>query len=329
MLAVAVVVLLSLQNPPDLKLEIEKAVVVSDDSVGQMPPARTRDLVGCMVADDGSAVFNSNGRIIKMGQRGSDPLFIREWELGKPPVTNSQRSWMNSQSGLIDPKKHIFKEVEVNSVIRADGENDVTISHETDKLAAISKVSLEWAAPSGNAWVVHSETGDFPISAISDLSSDALVGMMGRQEGSSLRATEHKLLNSKTAGTMPSMPGIEPFRYDSAIDGLLCFTFSESGFPASLIIKHLKGGEDTRLPRPAGDMSVTALLQKGRVVSTFTHHSGSGNEDDPKFGLYEFAPPYKESRFLGPYRLVGASRNGKWLLVQHRNLRKSWLVLTK
>ncbi len=323
---------LAFQNPPDLKLEIEKAIPQNDDYVSQMPQPLTRDLTGCIVADDGSAVFDSNGRIAKMGYHyqlmGGTKLFMRAWEPGSPPLTDPQRGWLVSQSGTIDPKKHQFKEIEAGSVVRVDSENVLTLVHDTNSLASISRVSMNWSAPTDNKWVYHPESGEYPVDAIADLSSDALVGLMSKKEGKDGKLVEHRLLNSKEQGAIKFVPGIAPFRYDSAIDGLLCFTFSESGFPAYLTFQHFRSKERDQLPRPSGSMKVTALLPKGRVIATFTNSIGD-DEDDPKYGLYEFTPPYKETRFLGPYRLVGSSRNGKWLLIQHRNLRKSWLVLTK
>ncbi|MBC8064706.1 MAG: hypothetical protein H7Y17_07735 [Chlorobia bacterium] len=320
------------QSPPDLKLEIEKAIVVNDDEVSQLPRPHTRNLTGCMVADDGSTAFDANKGIIKLGYtfgyRPDNPLFLREWEPESAPVTDPQRGWMSLQSGKIDTKKHLFKEVVVGSVIRAENEKEVTVVHDTDKLAAISQVSLAYDQPSYNRWLFRPREGVYAGQAIADLSSDALVGWMAKKDGDSYNLIEHRLLNSKETGKIESVPGISPFRYDSSIDGLLCFTFSESGFPASLMFQHFNSKNRETLPRPSGSMSVTALLPKGRVIVTITNRRGDEGED-PKLGLYEMAPPYKEAKFVGPYRLVGSSRNGKWLLIQHRNLRKSWMVLTK
>jgi len=334
-----IAILALIQNAlPELDLPLLKAVPISDQASSALPGVNRRDIRGCVVADDGSAIFWQGDHVFRLEPSASTAenisIYVRKWTSADVPATLKQKAAMEAAPGF-DKSKQGFEEVGYPDVISAKDKDSILLGYgfhpsgDDYYLQAIAELSLAKSELSAN-WIIYMPKGsEFSKDAVADLSSTALLASNYKIENKSYYGDGYRIVGTQTPIKANIVPGIVPFVYDSAEDLIVCFTFTEEGTPYTLLALHTKTDVRDRVAGIGGRVGVSGLLPKGRIVETLLPFRDSDGYEGKKFGLYECVPPYTAAKYLGPYRLVGSSRNGQWLLVSHLKTNKTWLISPK
>jgi len=322
MLAIIAALTLGLGGPPDLLLPTQQAIALDDEAIGAYPYLDHWEARGHVVADDGSAIFAADGSVMRMYANlpycFREKLYLRS--AGEPAFTTGQKEGV----------KGTFAPVEVQNVVSAIDREHLVVRYLWPDASgreryAVSSLSLKDGERAKGQVLSRARGKEEPGRAIADLSSSAILVPYFQQVGPKAEYSEFELLNGKTKARFKYRFGYVPFAFDSAQDLVLGYIFGEHGGQNQLMIHRISTNKDELIERRNGRIGISALLPGGRILTTFTRSSGDEDSQE-QFGLFESVPPYKSPKYLGPYRLVGSSRNGQWLVISQLEKRKSWLV---
>lgn len=333
MLTLAICLALSPMTPPNLSLSYTKATAVSDSTLLNIPRTGRRGMRGLVVSDDGTAIFGCDGTAIRMSSDTDSaigmPLYLLKSKLDGPAMTSNQAGWLEMNGKA---NKDSWIEIKLSDLLCAKDHETIVGLHPIVKadsrVSAISQMSMGNVDPATNKLLLAGKDAEFPTNAIADRASDGFFVEFGKVDGDYVKTTDMRSTVTPGSAMAQFPPGFAPILYDSQRDMIVCFTYSESGFPNDLRVRHVKSDAQEKLPRMEGAIEGAAILPNGNILASYV--LPYDEEAEPgKTGLFEYAAPYSTARYVGPYKLAGCSRDGHWVLISHLDLRRSWLLQIK
>jgi hypothetical protein len=323
-------------TPPDLALPVATAVALNDRAINRFPAASSQYLRGFLISDDGKTFFGRDGEVQYMSvdtqHVNTMPMYRRGWLPDEPAISSNQAGWIEASKGY-DKAKQPLVPLPHFEILAAKDANSVVISYEFHPMAdnyfelGVSEVSFDYGDPKGNRLIYKPKDEEFSTGFVPDVSSPGYLAEICKRNGDNYDVIEQRVVLGSTPGRAEIKPGYSAFLFDSVADAIVCWMYTEQGSPYGFSVKHLKSESTERVTSGVGRLGVTAMLPGGRILASC--EQARGDEEKRQYGLYECDPPYKTPKFLGPYILQGASRNGHWLVVSHRDLRRSWLISLK